>query len=326
MKIIKSKRAKLLTFLAILLILFYKFQSKTKNTTEQKFKLVTSENVVNVRKSVAYSERKDDMKYILLWTSAKSAPLSFIGEGQKGFIDRNCPFTNCIVTGNKKYLNDITEFDVVAFSSSEVIRMYNDRLPASRSPHQKYAFASIESSDYYPVCSDRFDGYFNWTWTFRLDSDVRWGYMVIRDENNNIVGPNKEMHWINHEDMETVSDEFKENLKSKTIAAAWYVSNCKSKSKRELFVKELQKELQKYNLTVDVYGRCGPLQCSRATEAECFDLIKEKYYFYLSFENSYNEDYVTEKLLNAVWNNAVPIVYGSANYTRYIFATYYNCE
>lgn len=326
MKIIKSKRAKLLTFLAILLILFYKFQSKTKNTTEQKFKLVTSENVVNVRKSVAYSERKDDMKYILLWTSAKSAPLSFIGEGRKGFIDRNCPFTNCIVTGTKKYLNDITEFDVVAFSSSEVIRMYNDRLPASRSPHQKYAFASIESSDYYPVCSDRFDGYFNWTWTFRLDSDVRWGYMVIRDENNNIVGPNKEMHWINHEDMETVSDEFKENLKSKTNAAAWYVSNCKSRSKRELFVKELQKELQKYNLTVDVYGRCGPLQCSRATEAECFDLIKEKYYFYLSFENSYNEDYVTEKLLNAVWNNAVPIVYGSANYSRYIFAKYYNCE
>ncbi|KAJ2937861.1 hypothetical protein O0L34_g18682 [Tuta absoluta] len=47
-------------------------------------------------------------------------------------------------------------------------------------------------------------------------------------------------------------------------------------------------------------------------------MIKNNYYFYLSFENSFCDDYVTEKLLNAVQNYAVPIVYGGANYSRFL--------
>ncbi|KOB63349.1 Uncharacterized protein OBRU01_24246, partial [Operophtera brumata] len=320
MRIFLSNKVKLIQLLAVLITLFYIFPTKKTNAPKEEFKIVIpNDSAVNLGvEYVADSDDKDDLKYILLWTSARNAPLAYIGEGQKGFVDRKCPYTNCFVTGNKNHLKDITKFDVIAFAGPDVIRMYEDKLPVKRSPHQKYAFASIESSDNYPVCSNRFDSYFNWTWTFKLDSDVRWGYMVIRDHNNNVVGPNKEMHWIKHGDMDPVSDEFKERLKSKSKAAAWYVSSCRSRSKREQFVKELQKELKQFDLTVDVYGKCGPLQCSRAKEAECFDLIKEKYYFYLSFENSFSEDYVTEKLLNAVWNNAVPIVYGAANYSRFI--------
>ncbi|KAL4713768.1 hypothetical protein ACJJTC_004299 [Scirpophaga incertulas] len=82
-----------------------------------------------------------------------------------------------------------------------------------------------ESSHYYPVCSNRFDGFFNWTWTFRLDSEVRWGYMAIRDSKNVIVGPKKIMHWIKLEDMDPVSDEFRNNLKTKKIAAACTETN-----------------------------------------------------------------------------------------------------
>ncbi|XP_063375065.1 alpha-(1,3)-fucosyltransferase C-like [Cydia amplana] len=51
---------------------------------------------------------------------------------------------------------------------------------------------------------------------------------------------------------------------------------------------------------------------------ECLKLIQEQYYFYLSFENSFSEDYVTEKLLTALENYAVPVVYGGANYTRFM--------
>nr|XP_037877562.1 alpha-(1,3)-fucosyltransferase C-like [Bombyx mori] len=47
-------------------------------------------------------------------------------------------------------------------------------------------------------------------------------------------------------------------------------------------------------------------------------MIREKYYFYLSFENSFGEDYVTEKLLHALEFDAVPVVYGGANYTRFM--------
>lgn len=287
--------------------------------------LTQSQKIIILDKSESYSGNVVDtlnnetrpMKYILQWTSPKNVPLVFMGEGQKGFIERGCPYTNCYVTGNKRYLDDITKYDVVAFSGPEVIRLSQNSLPTKRSSHQKYVFASIESSDYYPVCSNKYDGYFNWTWTFRLDSEVRWGYFNIWDKNGNIVGPNKIMHWIKLEDMEPISDGFKKQLRTKTKAAAWFVSNCVSKSKREKYTKDLQKALQKYNLVVDVYGKCGPLKCDRSKEKDCNQMLKEQYYFYLSFENSFSEDYVTEKLLNAVENDAVPIVFGAANYTRY---------
>ncbi len=46
----------------------------------------------------------------------------------------------------------------------------------------------------------------------------------------------------------------KELPKSRKLVA-WFVGNCKTQSKRELYVKELQKYID-----VDVYGNCGPLR------------------------------------------------------------------
>ncbi|XP_045448850.1 alpha-(1,3)-fucosyltransferase C-like [Melitaea cinxia] len=245
-----------------------------------------------------------------------------MGQGRQGFIDRNCTFTNCFVTSNRLYLGDYTKFDVVAFAGPEVRFMnkqgFYDSLPKKRSPHQKYTFASIESADNYPVCSDSFDGFFNWTWTYRLDSEAKWGYIAIRDSKNNLIGPKKEMNWIKLEDMKPVSDGLKEKLRIKTKAAAWFVSNCYSRSERELFVSRLKIHLMKYDLKVDVYGECGLMKCPRNKEDKCNKIIEKDYYFYLSFENSFAEDYVTEKLLHPLKNYAVPIVYGGANYTRFM--------
>lgn len=257
-----------------------------------------------------------NMKYILLWTSPETEPFVFLGQGQKIFTDRKCSHMNCFITSNKNYLGDYTEFNVIAFHGPEVTRLYKYQLPKKRSNNQKYVFASIESSDNYPVCTNQFDDFFNWTWTYKLDSDVRWGYITVRDKHENVIGPTTEMQWMKLEDMDPVSDEFKEKLKSKTKAAAWFVSNCNSLSDRNIYVRSLQNELMKFNLTVDIYGDCGPFQCPRDMKSKCDDMIKEEYYFYLSFENSLSEDYVTEKLLRALQFNAVPVVYGAANYTR----------
>ncbi|XP_059047145.1 alpha-(1,3)-fucosyltransferase C-like [Achroia grisella] len=259
-----------------------------------------------------------NMKYILQWTTPTNVPFVYMGIGQQGFIDRKCSYTNCIVTANRTYLGDVKKFDVIAFAGPEVVRTPLNNLPHERSPEQKFVFTNIESSHYYPVCSNKFDGYFNWTWTFRLDSEARWGYIIVRDADNNIIGPNKIMHWIKFEDMDPVSEEIKTQLKTKTKTAAWFVSNCYSKSRREKYVEDLKGELSKYNLTIDVYGNCGTMKCSRDNEEICDDIVKESYYFYLSFENSFSEDYVTEKLLRGLQSNAIPIVYGGANYTRFM--------
>ncbi|XP_022831009.1 alpha-(1,3)-fucosyltransferase C-like isoform X1 [Spodoptera litura] len=320
---------KAIFFIAVMIILLLLYNAA--KTVKDSHQIISNHERVSSRKSVVELQTvvnsevrgnvtsKDNIKYILQWTLPHNVPFVYMGKGREGFISRGCPFTNCFVTSDRNYLGDYTKFDVIAFAGPEVVRYNKNQLPQNRSPHQKYAFASIESSDNYPTCSNLLNGFFNWTWTYKLDSEIRWGYMVIRDKNKNIVGPNKEMHWLKLEDMEPVSEDLKQNLRTKTKAAAWFVSNCYSRSRRSTVAKKLDEELQnKYNLSVDVFGSCGQYSCSRDNDENCDNLIKKDYYFYLSFENSFSEDYVTEKLVRALNFNAVPIVYGGANYTRFM--------
>lgn len=72
----------------------------------------------------------------------------------------------------------------------------------------------------------------------------------------------------------------------------------------------------RYNTEVDVFGNCGKLKCPKNEKTTCLKKLKNKYLFYLAFENSLATDYVSEKVLNAYHYLTVPIVYGTANYTR----------
>ena len=94
---------------------------------------------------------------------------------------------------------------------------------------------------------------------------------------------------------------------------AWLVSNCHTDSRRELYVKELQK-----HVPVDIFGGCGrPLDCTLGRD-ECFVEIASRYKFYLSFENSLCKDYATEKLFRALAADLVPVVMGGANYSKIV--------
>lgn len=192
---------------------------------------------------------------------------------------------------------------------------WNTPIPDVRSNEQEYILVSIESSANYPVCDQKWDGYFNWTMTYMLDSEVPWEYVAIRDlKSYQIVGPGPGDHIPWNNEMITLPKEKVNSLKNKTKAAAWFVSNCHSLSKREVYAADLKKELENLNLVLDVYGNCGEKTCNKGT---CdIKKILSEYFFYLSFENSFSTDYVTEKLLTAMQNNIVPIVWGGANYTR----------
>ncbi|XP_061717257.1 alpha-(1,3)-fucosyltransferase C-like [Cydia pomonella] len=260
---------------------------------------------------------QNSLKYILLWTRKSSSPFPFFGTGQIAFTGNKCQFTNCYVTADRRYFKgDLTKFDAVAFNG-RVLRDVNvSRLPQQRSPHQKYIFFNLESSTYQPVCNPWWDNFFNWTSTYKLNSDIMYSYIYIRDMDGVHVGPRIDMDWV--KDMKEINDTLKDVLKSKTKAAAWFVSHCFTKSKREKYVKSLQKALEPYELTVDIYGHCGTLFCPRYAEKWCWAMVSDDYYFYLSFENAFAEDYVTEKLLIALNNDAVPIVLGGSNYTRFL--------
>ncbi len=77
----------------------------------------------------------------------------------------------------------------------------------------------------------------------------------------------------------------------------------------------LVEQLKEY-IPVDIYGACARLKCPRSNKA-CDKLI-ENYKFYLSFENSLCDDYISEKSVKALNMLSVPIVYGAGNYSAYL--------
>ncbi|XP_026736399.1 alpha-(1,3)-fucosyltransferase C-like isoform X2 [Trichoplusia ni] len=255
-----------------------------------------------------------DFKYILLWNSQKMAPMYYLGNGQKAFLDNNCSVVDCYVTEDRNFFgNDITKFDAIGFNGRNLDPF---DLPTERSQHQKYIFFNMESADNYPICDEQFDGFFNWTATYRLDSDVPIPYLLIRDRAGKVVGPKLNMKW--KEDMPEVGDEFAYRIENKTKAAAWFVSHCKTRNGRLGFAGALKSALLPYGYTVDVYGLCGSLQCPRNKQSDCDFLLKRDYFFYLALENSFDRDYVTEKLLTALQHDVVPILYGGADYSRFL--------
>ncbi|GAU93793.1 hypothetical protein RvY_05678 [Ramazzottius varieornatus] len=181
------------------------------------------------------------------------------------------------------------------------LRRLNDLghfFPRRRNRSQLWVFYMLEPAQIMTENRDRawfgrLNGQFNLTMTYRLDSDVPIGYGKLRpfyaDEDPQI---------------------YKDFGESKKYMVAWFVSNCRAKSGRLEYVKELQK-----HIPVDIYGDCGTMKCPNATTPNCNTLLRDHYKFYLSFESSVCKDYITEKFFGALQNDVVPIVIGGGNYT-----------
>lgn len=260
---------------------------------------------------------KDALIYILVYSNAKYNQTARLGQekGQDYFIKNKCRFQNCFLTVNRSYFNDIREFDVILFNVI-TLKDWDLTHPTARSENQLYIFVSDEPQAIYPIPS-HYNGFFNLTWTYKLNSDAFFRYIIIKNKRGEIIGPKVNMHWMDMNDMEPTGEEIKMKLQNKTKAGAWFVSNCETPNQREIYVTKLNQELLKYTLKIDLYGHCAGLKCSH-DDRKCPKMIESEYYFYLAFENSMFEDYVTEKLLRAIENYAVPIVYGGANYSRYV--------
>ncbi|XP_013141472.1 PREDICTED: alpha-(1,3)-fucosyltransferase C-like isoform X2 [Papilio polytes] len=292
-------------------------------TNEYKTITVLQEEAIrNVGLDYRYTEvykRKqkisNEIKYILEWTPKDYEPLRQLRQGKLSFIKNNCSYVNCFVTDDRDFFNgDLTKFDVIAFNGRNILNAKESDLPRNRSPHQKYIYFNMESSDNYPLCNPVFDGFFNLTATYKLNSDIQFSYIQIRDRNGEVVGPRIDMKWAEN----MTIDEDLSMLNNKSKAAAWFVSNCNSRNGRKELGKKLQEALEKYGLAVDIYGKCGPFQCPRNEKKRCNEMLEKDYFFYLSFENSFAEDYVTEKVLTPLHHNAVPIVFGGGNYSRFL--------
>ncbi|EFA05857.2 alpha-(1,3)-fucosyltransferase C-like [Tribolium castaneum] len=226
-------------------------------------------------------------KTILYWTPMFQSPHFYLGTGSKIF--EKCAYKNCYATYVKNEL-PVEKFHAIMFHAVE----YQEKLfgkPQKRNPNQFYIFSNKESPVNTPSFIKDFNNFYNWTMTYRLDSDILRPYGFLIKKKTDYELP-------------TV-----EEIQKRPKKIAWFVSNCKTSSQRELLVNEIQKEIH-----VDVYGKCSALHCEKDNTEACYDKMERDYKFYLSFENSICEDYVTEKLYNVLQRNIVPIVYGGADY------------
>lgn len=285
------------------------------------------EETCNVKKVVVFImvnflyvkgyEKISEMIYILSWTS--KFPIDNLKMEGEAFYDRKCFQQNCFITNDSAYLNNIKDFDAIIFNVVNLQeRLHKLAIPGDRSSKQLYTFFAQDPPELYPLLED-YDNFFNLTWTYKLDSSIVMPFLHVMDNKGQKIGPNTNLRWMEYKLMKKVVKHDKRRLKNKTIAAAWFVSNCYTGNKRYEFAQQLQYELNKHGHVVDIYGDCEYMKCPKNQTQECYATIESDYFFYLAFEKSFAEDYVTDQLLNAVQNFAVPVVYGGANYSRFIY-------
>jgi len=199
------------------------------------------------------------------------------------------PSLECSITSDKRLFNSS---DVVVFHmwGTDCFAYAKETAALPRPPNQRWVLFNRES----PSNTNSLhylNGLINWTMTYMRESDLRYTYYDVKPGVfRGGFNPNRDY------------------LVGKTEMAAILVSNCVQSRLRWV------RKLQQY-IDVHVYGDCGPFHCSKVNLTEC--MIKlQKHKFYLSFENSYCQDYVTEKLYqNALENGIVPVVLSGANFS-----------
>jgi hypothetical protein len=217
----------------------------------------------------------DKTKLILFWEPYKYYDHSIL---------KNCRHS-CKSTDSKSL---ITAADAVLFHAW-IFPTAN--LPAYRRTTQRWVYFSYESpvNTFYhsnKISYRNFNGIFNWTFTYRTDSDIK----MLKWSFKKLPRPTK--------------NRYKDGFRTRRFAMA-LVSNCKNIERIQL-IKQLEREIPN---SIDFYGKCGTRVCN----ANCVELAKN-YKFYLALENSVHcKDYITEKFWkNGLLSGAIPVVKGAA--------------
>ncbi|XP_063414149.1 4-galactosyl-N-acetylglucosaminide 3-alpha-L-fucosyltransferase FUT6-like [Mytilus trossulus] len=206
--------------------------------------------------------------------------------------DRCC--TSCMFTSNPKFYN-----------MSKVVIFFRrlKRFPPEKLAGQIWIYFTNESPTFRQILPKNIEwtnsmSKFDLIMSYRPESDITLPFGVLTKKEN----PNK----LNYTKI----------FQAKQKDIAWIVSHCGTNSRREDYVKELQKYIN-----VDIYGECGNLKChsqhpiKMSNLKACKSYVSQKYKFYLSFENSLCMNYVSEKVYDIFEddNMMLPVVRGAPN-------------
>ena len=210
-----------------------------------------------------------------------------------------------------------------------------------RHKEQRYVFVNFEpiaSSTDEPIFAKSQPHFFNWTMTVLLSAIFQsfckiYNENVLRQykRNSDILNtfphgavrlietsvdhfPLKlptDVHLPNPRDFMGLARKKPPILMKKAKMVMWFNSQCQTNSLREKFIDELSRYAP-----VKIYSNCENQTCLPWNSIECFDML-DNYKFYLSAENFFCPDYLTEELYRALNRNVDPIVYGGADYSAF---------
>ena len=189
--------------------------------------------------------------------------------GQKKFTEQKCPVDKCFLTSH----HSKTQADAVLIQNS----LDGEHLIKQ---HGQIWILWLLESPLNSISLQWLNDKINWTASYRTDSTIVTPYEKFVPFSN----------------ISNVPEITRRNYaKGKTKLVAWFVSNCNTFNMRLGYAHALQRHIK-----VDIYGTCGSMQCTRGTRGgKCDKILNRDYKFYLSFENSNCEYYITEKLF---WN------------------------
>ncbi|XP_045109683.1 alpha-(1,3)-fucosyltransferase C-like [Portunus trituberculatus] len=265
--------------------------------------------------------------------------------GKETLLPPMCPVTNCDILFNTSHPEDA---DAIIFHWPDINK---ESLPKVRRRGQLYIWFNMEAP--LPNNNDNvlyrlmrqfksvrkmeqqenrrvfgFPGFFNWTFTYHRDSDLLllYGGLWPKHGHGNVLKPGlldtSDITYKNYVAALDRGDVLQDDKQQEWAAflerpklAVWMASHCSTSSGREFYIRELQQHIQ-----VDVFGACGDLKCGKShNDVECYsDLLRPNYKFYMAFENSLCEDYITEKVWLPMKYGLVPVVYGGARYADFL--------
>ena len=243
----------------------------------------------------AVDEKRGDTITIISWTPR------FLRKNGPWFKEGRRAFNNCTLPAGAmcEYFHNQSLYrssDAVLFSGRFLRKI---PLPRYRSPDQFWIFSERESpvQTWAVIDLKPFAKLFNASMTYSRKSDIAQPHGMCSRKL-----PNR-----------SKSEDILPDIASKkTELAAWFVSHCPTRSRREKYVEELTR-----HIPVHIYGKCGQYNCSKDSSEECNQLLKRKYKFYLAFENSLCEGYMTEKFWKCFELDIIPVVYGLGAYGLY---------
>jgi alpha-1,3-fucosyltransferase len=316
----KKQYMQLSTFLNLKILLMFLFtdvflvvylfgSNNIHYNVQQFYSAIYNNKIFNQLRSNNITTRKN--KNILMWNGAHIEDTAPFGFGHEPFIRHGCEISTCVVFDDPSSL-PFEEYDAILVHMHEISKTHMPYF--QRQKHQRFVFLTQES----PISMDTIDvttmrDVFNWTMSYKLNSDIPFLYGRV------LPGPTapKTLGEAHKMIEETHLRSAKNYAANKSHPVVWMASHCPTKHLREEYVRQLSNYIP-----VDVYGQCGNLSCPHSSRSnflsdpKCYQMMEQKYKFYLSFENSICTDYVTEKFFEIMNRDMVPVVYGGANYSQ----------